>query len=87
MIKTRKVLRKVESTEIMSITCDRCKKEIKYGAKDNLTTWIELVEFQSINFEAGYGSVFGDGNRVECDLCQDCLKKLIGTFARITAAK
>jgi hypothetical protein len=28
----------------------------------------------------GCASVFGDGNEVSCDLCQGCLKELIGDF-------
>ena len=52
--------------------CDKCKKEISND--------IELQETHSINFIGGYGSVFGDGNKVECDLCQNCLKELIGDF-------
>lgn len=32
--------------------------------------------------EKGYGSIFGDGIKIECDICQHCLKKLIGEYCR-----
>ena len=52
--------------------CDKCKEEV--------TNQLELQEAQTIRFTGGYASVFGDGNRVSCDLCQGCLKELIGDF-------
>jgi len=54
--------------------CDRCKNRI--------SDEMELQETYSIKFRGGYNSVFGDENDVSCDLCQDCLKKLIGDFCR-----
>ena len=52
--------------------CNKCKKEV--------TDEMELQEMYSIRFKGGYTSVFGDGNNVSCDLCQQCLKELIGDF-------
>lgn len=63
---------------LVSIVCDKCKKE--YGADDIL----EIQEFQLIKFTGGYGSVFGDMLTVEADICQHCLKELIGSFCRCT---
>jgi hypothetical protein len=57
------------------LTCHKCKKT--YNTDDHL---FELQEFNIIDFVGGYGSVFGDGNRVVCNLCQKCLKKMIGKF-------
>ena len=62
--------------DAISITCDRCKKVI--DAEDV----IEWQEIYPIHFTGGYGSVFGDMTRVSCDLCQQCLKELIGDFCR-----
>lgn len=59
------------------IICDRCRTRI---LADNDAEWHKA---HWIEFTAGYDSVFGDGNKVECDLCQKCLKDLIGSFARI----
>ena len=52
--------------------CDRCKKEV-FGD-------MELQDAYSIRLLGGYASVFGDGCKVDCDLCQQCLKELIGDF-------
>lgn len=60
------------------IVCDRCGKRIP---EDNSDEWHAGYR---IEFTGGYGSVFGDGNQVECDLCQSCLHSLIGKFARST---
>ena len=57
------------------VECDRCHKIYE----DEM----ELQEFHHIYFEGGYGSVFGDTNRVECDLCQRCLLQLVGNYCRI----
>lgn len=67
----------VESECIEAIICDRCKKEY---STDN---FVETQEFHHIKFIAGYGSVFGDMNSVEADICQHCLKELIGDFCRV----
>lgn len=77
----------------MSIECDHCHK-IYYRAteeiKDGLTyitnmkdEW-EMGEFHHIDFIGGFDSIFGDGAHVECDLCQHCLKEMIGHCCRIT---
>ena len=57
--------------------CDKCKKI--YDIND----YMEIQEFHHINFTGGYGSVFGDMNRVECDICQHCLKEMIGDICYI----
>ena len=62
----------VEQQQFDRFICDKCKVEI-----DND---MELQETHSINFTGGYNSVFGDMNTVRCDLCQHCLKALIGEF-------
>jgi len=62
----------VEQKKLDKFVCDRCKKEVKFQ--------IELQETHSIRFTGGYTSVFGDMNSISCDLCQQCLKDLIGDF-------
>jgi len=62
----------IEQKKLDKFICDRCKKEVKFQ--------IELQETHSIRFTGGYTSVFGDMNNVSCDLCQQCLKYLIGEF-------
>lgn len=62
----------VECQKLDKFICDRCKQEVVHKT--------ELQEAYSIRFTGGYSSVFGDMNNVGCDLCQQCLKDLIGDF-------
>lgn len=66
---------------ITAFTCDRCSKYIP----DN--DCYEFQEAHHISFVGGYGSVFGDGVKVECDLCQKCMKELIGGISRIASTE
>ena len=72
MINTCKV--KTIKHETISITCDVCK--ITY--KDPM----EIQEVHTIRFTGGYGSVFGDGFDVACDVCQHCLINIFGEYYR-----
>lgn len=64
-------------TEAMSaITCDRCQATFSDGDDG----WTETL---LIEYTAGYGSIFGDGNTVAIDLCQDCLKQTLGKWLRV----
>lgn len=72
MIITKKVT--VENDEIVGIVCDKCKKEF--------SDLLELQEFHHIRFTGGYGSAFGDGMNVECDICQSCLHEMIKDICR-----
>ena len=73
-MKSYQIVNKMEH-ELESIRCDVC----------NLLTIlpIEIEKFHSINFIAGYDSKFGDGNEVECDICDTCFYNLISNFALI----
>jgi len=62
----------------VSITCDICGNEYDMQADID-----EYQEFTRIRNYAGYGSIFGDNNDVECDICQNCLKSKLGEFLRI----
>jgi len=70
MIKTKTEMKEVEVIE--KVLCDKCKKEIM-----DILEWQEMLH---IDFVGGYSSVFGDGTRVQCNLCQYCLKELINNF-------
>jgi hypothetical protein len=79
MKKTEKVERIVINEEVSEANCDRCGKMI--WSKDNPCGYmIESQESHSISFIGGYGSVFGDGVKVSCDLCQQCFYDLISDF-------
>jgi len=67
---------KVEQKITESIICDRC------GREYDTDTFLEAQEFLHIDFVGGYGSIFGDGSHIRCDLCQHCLMDLIQDFYR-----
>jgi len=66
--------------EVCAITCDRCGREVQRDDAD-----YHFQQMTSIAFDAGYDSVFGDGNRVEIDLCAPCLQQTLGAWLRVTA--
>jgi len=68
---------KTEETVIEFIECDICHK--KFYRDD----FIETQEFHCIDFIGGYGSIFGDEARIQCDLCQNCLREKLGSYLRI----
>lgn len=65
---------------VKQLRCDRCSRM----AEDGET---EFYEFTSIEYKAGYGSILGDGNMIEIDLCQHCLKETLGPWLRVTESK
>lgn len=65
-------------TETAFVTCDRCHREMVPNAQD-----CEHQERVATRFRAGYSSVFGDGNLVEADLCQHCVKEVLGPWLRV----
>ena len=64
--------------EAKVVICDRCGKRMSddepYEGYNNRT---------QIRFRAGYASLFGDGNKIEGDLCDKCLHDLLGPYLRI----
>lgn len=70
-----KTVTEVQKT-CVKLQCDVCKKEFD---KDD---WMEIQEFHHIDFTGGYGSVFGDGYDIQCDICQHCLLKMITGYYR-----
>jgi len=76
MIKKITKITEVEEIRTVSITCDVCQKKI---TPDDIWEWQEIY---FVVFTGGYGSVFGDETKVRCEICQHCLKKLIGPYCR-----
>ncbi|MDC8785988.1 hypothetical protein [Roseateles koreensis] len=62
---------------VKQFRCDRCDLLAELGEA-------EFQEFVSIDLKAGYGSIFGDGNDVQIDLCQHCLKTSLGPWLRVS---
>jgi hypothetical protein len=42
----------------------------------------EIQEFKHLHFIGGYGSVFGDSDTFKLDICQHCLKSILGPYIR-----
>ena len=61
---------------VHQIRCDRCGKEVESGE-------VGFEQMISIGFNAGYSSIFGDGNRVDIDLCEICVRDTLGTWLQI----
>lgn len=61
---------------VHQIRCDRCGKEAEFSK-------FGLDQMTSIGFDAGYGSIFGDGNRVDIDLCETCVRDTLGTWLQV----
>ena len=74
---TKSTLRNVE--EVVGFKCNKCKVTFNYD-----TQYAEVIEMVHINFEGGYGSVWGDGNKVDIVLCQRCGHELLKDVADIT---
>jgi len=73
--------KKVTQQQIIGFECSRC-KTIYY---DDLYPF-EMQEMLHWRNVGGYGSVWGEGNQVEIDLCQRCTRELLEPFATIHAA-
>jgi hypothetical protein len=67
--------------ETKVVVCDRCGKRMSedepYQGYNNRA---------QIRFRAGYASLFGDGNKIEGDLCDKCLYEVLGRYLRIVEA-
>lgn len=59
------------------ICCDRCGLTSELGE-------VEFHESVCIELKAGYASIFGDGNDIQIDLCQHCLKSTLGPWLRVS---
>ncbi len=63
------------TVEKLVCTCDRCGRVMEEGLAD-----LEWQERFIISCRCGYGSVFGDGNLVEGDFCQECIQAVLGKY-------
>ena len=66
---------------LTSYECDKCEKVYKTGMEYD--DCMEAQEFLHVNLVGGYYSIFGDMACIQCDLCQSCLKELLGPYLRI----
>ena len=82
MIKYKEIKKMETKKVLINVVCDVCKKKYLFHEDE-----MEIQEFQHINFVGGYSSIFGDDVGIECDICQHCLKKLIGEYCREQMSK
>lgn len=66
----------VKRSEEDTVTCDRC------GLMDEVDG-MEGQEFLKHYQSCGFDSIFGDLNHIRLDLCQHCVKLLLGTVIQI----
>jgi hypothetical protein len=64
------IIERVFQPRVIGYTCDSCRQEF--------TDIMDTQEFLHYRHRGGYTSVFGDGTEVSLDLCQRCVKKLLG---------
>jgi len=67
----------IQTTVPVELTCDRCGRIVPVS---DAMEWQESLQ---LRFTGGYGSVFGDGTKVAVDLCQHCVKELLGAYCRV----
>lgn len=78
MIEYKTEKQEVERKVPTHITCDIC--GTTYSYEDDV---MEMQEFTCIRKRCGYSSVFGDGDVMEVDICQHCLKEKLGEYMRL----
>lgn len=66
--------------ELAVCTCDRCQRRL---TPDEPGEWQERLSFDR---SCGFDSVFGDCNAISLDLCQHCVREVLGQWLRITPA-
>ena len=74
-----KVVKEVDVID--SFVCDKCEKEFHIHT-DDLSEAYEVSEMLHIRMEGGFGSIFGDGVKIEGDFCQTCVNTLLGKYLR-----
>jgi len=77
MIITTEHEKKIKQTEVVGYKCDCCGKVFMHEMD-----LYECQEFFHIRHTGGFGSVFGDGDTVELDICQSCFKHKLGDYCR-----
>ena len=70
----------VTKLNLYSIQCDVCKR-IFINNLDS-TDYYAINDFFSIEKDCGYGSIFGDGNKISLDVCGNCTKELLGKYIK-----
>ncbi|CAD6563128.1 hypothetical protein ACFQ3P_41890 [Paraburkholderia sabiae] len=69
--------RGVDREQIPVCVCDRCGRRMHH-------TDPEHAEKQSLAWRTGMHSIFGDGRNIRVDLCQHCLRRVLGLWLQIS---
>lgn len=75
-VKIHERVRKTIS-ELSALICDKCGKRI--DAADTF----EMQEVLSLTIHGGYAAVLGDGDVYDLDMCQECVKDVLGPYLRL----
>ena len=62
--------------QLSALVCDKCGKRIE--ADDTM----EMQETLTLVIHGGYAAVLGDGMTYDLDLCQVCVKDVLGHYLR-----
>jgi antitoxin CcdA len=62
---------------ITRLTCDKCGEQATPND-------FEFHEFISVKHRCGYGSIHGDGNTINIDLCQQCFADICGNSLTVS---
>ena len=73
-----KTFKTVTTQKVNSVVCDGC------GLEANADSGYEFQEFISVSHQCGYGSIHGDGKKIDIDLCQQCFADMCGDMLRVT---
>ena len=74
-IKTEQV--QVIEEQVTSVTCNKCKKVVE---PDDMIEWQEFFMYVT---RGGYGSIIGDEQPYRIDLCQSCMKEVLGPYIEL----
>ena len=73
-----KTFKTVTTQALTTLVCDGC------GLQASADADYEFHEFISVNQRCGYGSIHGDGKKIDIDLCQQCFSDMCGNTLRVT---
>jgi hypothetical protein len=62
--------------DLIACRCNRCGRRLSIDDSD----WHERL---SLSWRGGFESIFGDGNEISIDLCQECVKETLGPWLQV----
>ena len=72
-----------QEARLSGIRCDRCQAEARLHG--DISGLFDFQEYLLVEFTSGYGAkAFDDGINYSCELCEQCVKDLLGDYLRAT---